>query len=70
MKDSVKADDVEARLKAARDQAVRALRDKSELFEEGGDVIAWARATASASTLQELDPGPLMPRGVRAVPAP
>ena len=49
LKDSVKADDVEARLKAARDQAVRALRDKSELFEEGGDV-AWARATASAST--------------------
>jgi hypothetical protein len=38
-RDSVKADEVEARLKAARDQAVRALRDRSELFEDGGSVI-------------------------------
>src|SRR5690606_31169117 len=39
LKDSVRADDVEARLKGARDQAVRTLRDRSELFEGGGDVI-------------------------------
>lgn len=39
LKDSVKAEDIETRLKNARDQAVRSLRDKHELFEEGGNVI-------------------------------
>src|SRR5690606_15890030 len=38
-RDSVKADDIEARLKGVRDQAVRSLRDRSELFEAGGSVI-------------------------------
>ena len=61
-KDSVKADDVEARLKAARD-AVRALRDKSELFEEGGDVRLGPRHRFSVNT-QELDLT-LMPRARR-----
>ena len=38
-RDSVKADDIEARLKGVRDQAVRSLRDRSDLFEDGGQVI-------------------------------
>ena len=62
LKDSVKADDVEARLKAARDQAVRALRDKSELFEEGGDVIRLGPRHRFSVNTQELDLT-LMPRG-------
>lgn len=37
--DNVKADDVDARLKGIADQAVRALRDRSDLYEDGGNVI-------------------------------
>ncbi|MEX6501205.1 DNA repair ATPase [Pseudomonas zhanjiangensis] len=62
LKDSVKADDLEARLKAARDQAVRALRDKSELFEEGGNVIKLGPRHRFSVNTQELDLT-LMPRG-------
>ncbi len=60
-KDSVKADDVEARLKAARDQAVRALRDRSDLFEDGGNVIKLGRHRFSVNG-QPLDLT-LLPRG-------
>ncbi|MDN6860525.1 DNA repair ATPase [Pseudomonas sp. CAN2814] len=62
LKDSVKADDVEARLKGARDQAVRALRDKTELFEEGGNVIRLGPRHRFSVNTQELDLT-LMPRG-------
>ncbi|WP_347904345.1 DNA repair ATPase [Pseudomonas purpurea] len=62
LKDNVKADDVEARLKGARDQAVRALRDKSELFEEGGNVIKLGPRHRFSVNTQELDLT-LMPRG-------
>jgi hypothetical protein len=55
LKDSVKADDIEARLKAARDQAVRSLRDKSELFEEGGHVIKLGPRHRFSVNTQELD---------------
>ena len=41
---------VEARLKGARARRVRALRDRSELFEDGGNVIKLGPRTASAST--------------------
>ncbi len=34
--DSVKADDVEAKLKAVKEQAIRSLRDKMDIFEDGG----------------------------------
>ncbi|MBI3181029.1 MAG: DNA repair ATPase [Myxococcales bacterium] len=37
--DSVKADEVESRLKAARQDALRSLRDRLDLFEEGAQVI-------------------------------
>ena len=61
LKDSVKADDVEARLKGMRDQAVRALRDKTELFEDGGNLIRLGRHRFSVNT-QELDIT-ILPRG-------
>jgi SpoVK/Ycf46/Vps4 family AAA+-type ATPase len=49
--DPVKADDIENKLKATRDQAVRSLRDKLEMFEEGGDnVIKLGRHRFSVHT--------------------
>jgi hypothetical protein len=62
LRDNVKADDVEARLKGARDQAVRALRDRSELFEEGGDVIKLGPRHRFSVNTQELDLT-VLPRG-------
>ncbi|KKW68696.1 DNA repair protein [Lampropedia cohaerens] len=59
--DSVKADDIQARLGGIRDQAVRALRDRTELFEGGGNVIRLGRHRFSVNT-QVLDLT-LMPRG-------
>ena len=37
--DAVKADDLDARLKAAQDASVRGLRDKQDIFEDGGNII-------------------------------
>lgn len=62
LKDSVKADDVEARLKGVRDQAVRALRDRSELFEQDGQVIRLGPRHRFSVNTQELDLT-LLPRG-------
>lgn len=62
LQDNVKADDVEARLKHTRDQAVRGLRDKAELFEEGGNVIRLGPRHRFSVNTQELDLT-LMPRG-------
>ena len=61
LKDPVKADDVEARVKGARDAAVRALRDRSDLFDDGGRVIKLGRHRFSVST-QPLDLT-ILPRG-------
>jgi hypothetical protein len=61
LKDPVKADDVEARIKAARDQGVRALRDRTDLFDDGGKVIKLGRHRFSVST-QPLDLT-ILPRG-------
>src|SRR5690606_17548669 len=60
--DAVKADDVEARVKAARDQAVRAQRDAAELFEDGGDTIKLGPRHRFSVNRQELDLTAL-PRG-------
>jgi hypothetical protein len=60
-RDPVKADDIEARVKGARDQAVRALRDRTDLFEDGGNVIRLGRHRFSVST-QPLDLT-ILPRG-------
>lgn len=53
--DSVKAESVEARLKGARDQAVRSLRDKTELFEGDGTVIKLGPRHRFSVNTQELD---------------
>ncbi|MFC3835549.1 MULTISPECIES: DNA repair ATPase [Deinococcus] len=55
LKDSVKADDLEARLTAARDQAVRAQRDRAELFEGGGAVIRLGPRHRFSVNTQPLD---------------
>lgn len=52
--DNVKADDIESRFKSAKDQAVRSLRDKSEIFESGGNVIRLGKYRFSVNT-QEPD---------------
>jgi len=55
LKDSVKADDMEARLAAARDQALRGLRDKTELYEDGGATIRLGPRHRFSVNTQELD---------------
>jgi MoxR-like ATPase len=62
LKDSVKAEDVDARLKGVRDQAVRALRDRSDLFEDGGNVIKLGPRHRFSVNTQELDLT-VLPRG-------
>ncbi len=61
-RDSVKADDIEARLKGVRDQAVRALRDRSDLFEAGGSVIRLGPRHRFSVNTQSLDLT-ILPRG-------
>ncbi|WP_347254533.1 DNA repair ATPase [Leminorella grimontii] len=55
LKDSVKADDIDAKFKAARDQAIRSLRDKSEIFENDGSVIKLGPRHRFSVNTQELD---------------
>lgn len=59
---SVKADDLSARFKAMREQGVRALRDKAEIFEEGGQVIKLGPRHRFSVNTQEVDLT-LLPRG-------
>ena len=47
--DNVKADDLDSRLKAAKQSSARTLRDRSELFEGGSDVIRLGRHRFSVS---------------------
>lgn len=51
----VKADDIEARFKGIKDQAVRGLRDKSDIFEAGGSVIKLGPRHRFSVNRQELD---------------
>lgn len=53
--DSVKADDIEAQLKSSKDQAIRSLRDKSEIFEDGGNVIKLGPRHKFSVNTQDLD---------------
>lgn len=55
LRDAVRADDIEAKIKGARDQAVRALRDRSDLFEEGGAVIKLGPRHRFSVNTQPLD---------------
>ncbi|MCB1583639.1 MAG: DNA repair ATPase, partial [Xanthomonadales bacterium] len=52
--DNVKADDVEAKLKAVKEQAIRSLRDKKDIFEDGGNAIKLGKHRFSVNT-QALD---------------
>lgn len=52
---AVKADDVDARFKAIKGQALRALRDKSDIFEAGGNVIKLGPRHKFSVNTQELD---------------
>jgi hypothetical protein len=52
--DSVKADELEAKLKTARQDALRGQRDRADLFEGGGDLIKFGehRFTVNAQPLE------------------
>ena len=52
--DTVKADDLQTRLKALQDDAVRQLKDRKELFVDGGNVLKFGRHHFSVNT-QELE---------------
>ena len=52
--DSVKADDLQTRLKTQQDDAVRQLKDRKELFVDGGNVLKFGRHNFSVNT-QELE---------------
>jgi len=51
----VKADDVEAKFKATKEQALRALRDKTDIYEDGGAVIKLGPRHKFSVNTQELD---------------
>lgn len=55
LEDPVKADDIESRFKAIKEQAARALRDKSDIFEDGGSVIKLGPRHKFSVNTQELD---------------
>jgi len=58
----VKADDIESRFKAAKEQALRVLRDKSDIYEGGGSVIKLGPRHKFSVNTQELDLT-ILPRG-------
>jgi len=53
--DSVKAEDLDSQLKAVKQQAIRSLRDKGDLYEEGGNVIKLGPRHKFAVNKQDLD---------------
>ncbi|GAA5215026.1 DNA repair ATPase [Corallincola platygyrae] len=53
--DPVKADDIDARFKMGKDQALKSLRDKSEIYEEGGNVIKLGPRHKFSVNTQPLD---------------
>ena len=52
---NVKADDLQSRFKSIKDQALRSLRDKTDLFEAGGNVIKLGPRHKFSVNTQELD---------------
>ncbi len=58
---SVKAEEILAKLKSSKQNALRALRDKTELFEDGANIIKFGRHRFSVNT-QVLDLT-ILPRG-------
>lgn len=55
LEDSVKAEDLDSKLKAIRQQSIRALRDKSDLYEADGQVIKLGPRHRFTVNTQELD---------------
>ena len=51
----VKADDIDARFKAIKEQAIRSLRDKSDIYEAGGSIIKLGPRHKFSVNTQELD---------------
>jgi len=62
LESAVMADDVEARLKGITEQALRALRDKSDIYEQGGKVIRLGPRHKFSVNSQDLDLT-IIPRG-------
>ena len=52
---AVKADDIASRFKAIEEQALRSLRDKEDIYEEGGNVIKLGPRHKFSVNTQELD---------------
>ena len=50
MDDQVKADDLEAQIKAAKEQAIRSLRDKLDIAEDGGNIIKFSKHKFSVNS--------------------
>jgi hypothetical protein len=50
LNDPVKADELESRLKSARQESGRSLRDRKEIFEEGANVIKFGRHRFSVNS--------------------
>ncbi len=50
LKEAVRADDLINQLKASRDQAIRTLRDKLDLFEDGDNIIKFGKHRFSINT--------------------
>ena len=48
--DSVRADELDSKLKSAKQNALRALRDKTDLLEDGGNVIRFGQHRFSVNT--------------------
>jgi len=52
---AIKADDIESKFKANKEQALRSLRDKSDIFEAGGNIIKLGPRHRFSVNTQELD---------------
>ncbi len=52
---AVKADDIESRYKAIKEQALRSLRDKTDIYEDGGNIIKLGPRHKFSVNTQELD---------------
>lgn len=51
LEDSVKVDDIQSRLKTIKEEAVRQLQDKAELFEDGQNIIRFGKHRFSVNKL-------------------
>ncbi|OUS26756.1 DNA repair protein [Gammaproteobacteria bacterium 45_16_T64] len=52
---AIKADDIESKFKSIKEQALRSLRDKTDIYEDGGNVIKLGPRHKFSVNTQELD---------------